>query len=174
MPSLIFVELSGNRLQGTLPPAFATALPNLLGLFLANNALTGTLPSEWAAMPSLSVFNLRNNKLSGTLPAAWGAWPNIRDLRLASNRLSSTLPAEYGSWTNIEQLALGVPQSPKICCLTYAYMYPFVCCGVVPCIIIASSIRCSCDQWSRNHCLVFCIAGASFACVCAAFHHCQS
>ena len=110
VPSLIFIQLSGNRLQGTLPAAFATALPALLGLFLADNALTGTLPAQWAALPNLSLLDLRNNKLAGTLPPAWGAWPNIRGLRLASNQLSSTLPADYGSWDSIQELKLGAPQ----------------------------------------------------------------
>lgn len=108
VPSLIFLDLSGNYLQGTLPPAFATALPRLLGLFLGSNALTGTLPPEWAALSSLSLLNLGDNNLSGKLPPAWGAWPNIRDLRLAANQLSSTLPPEYGSWTDIEELELGM------------------------------------------------------------------
>ncbi|KAL3150413.1 hypothetical protein ABBQ32_000251 [Trebouxia sp. C0010 RCD-2024] len=107
LPSLIFLDLSGNYLQGTLPPAFATALPQLLGLFLGSNAFSGTLPAEWGRLSSLSLLNLRNNNLSGKLPPAWGAWPNMRDLRLASNQLSSSLPPEYGNWTEIEELELG-------------------------------------------------------------------
>lgn len=54
---------------------------------LAQNALTGSLPAEWAALGSLSRLDASSNYLSGGLPEAWHALPSLQELSLASNNL---------------------------------------------------------------------------------------
>lgn len=109
------LDLSGNALQGTLPTAFASALPSLNVLLLGSNSLTGTLPAAWSSLTSLTVADLGDNHLKGSLPASWSAWSNLRGLRLTSNSLTGNLPAAYGSWAGIQELELG--QRPYcLCC----------------------------------------------------------
>lgn len=112
---LKLLDLSGNAMQGTLPTAFASALPSLNVLLLGSNSLTGTLPAAWSSLTSLTVADLGDNHLKGSLPASWSAWSNLRGLRLTSNSLTGSLPAAYGSWAGIQELELG--QRPYcLCC----------------------------------------------------------
>ena len=50
-------------------------------LSAVSNALTGTLPSAWAAgFPQLQILQLYNNNLTGPFPGAWaqtGAFPSV-------------------------------------------------------------------------------------------------
>lgn len=41
-------------------------------MWLSENGLTGTIPSEFGALVDLSVLHLENNKLSGQVPAQLG------------------------------------------------------------------------------------------------------
>lgn len=62
------VVLSGLGLNGTLPAALPT-LPTLALLDLSSNRLSGTLPPGWgAALPALASMLLQGNNLSGSVP----------------------------------------------------------------------------------------------------------
>ena len=65
----VFLDLSDNKLTGTLPPEWSQRFPELWLLNLAGNSLTGTIPYEWGAMPNMSCLDASRNRLDLTVPA---------------------------------------------------------------------------------------------------------
>jgi hypothetical protein len=66
-----------------------------VGLFLRNNSLTGTIPSELVQLSNLRFLLLDNNLLSGALPIASAR--AMEDLRVSGNQLTGAIPSEYFS-----------------------------------------------------------------------------
>ena len=82
-------------------------------VYLYDNALTGTLPSEWSAWTQLQVLEMFDNYISGTLPATWSAWTQLTLLYLQSNTvpstrrgLTGTLPEQWQSLRALQFLNL--------------------------------------------------------------------
>jgi len=74
----------------------------LTALVATSNSLTGTLPPEWAELPSLVALDLNTNLLNGTLPAAWGRLSSLMYVVLSNNQLSGTLPPTWRTaWINV-------------------------------------------------------------------------
>ncbi len=69
MPFLEELRVQGCGVAGSLPPQLAQ-LKYLRVLDLSANRLSGTLPDAWGNM-SLGYLNLSRNALSGTLPPTW-------------------------------------------------------------------------------------------------------
>ena len=57
-----------NEIFGTLPTDLAN-IPNISVISLSDNMIGGTIPTEFAALKYLTTFNLARNKFSGTIPA---------------------------------------------------------------------------------------------------------
>ena len=74
------IDLSGNRLVGTLPPRIG-ALIHLEILDLSGNEIVGSIPPELANLANLSTLYLSGNRLSGCVPA------NLREVE--NNDLNS-------------------------------------------------------------------------------------
>ncbi|CAM0908837.1 unnamed protein product [Alopecurus aequalis] len=89
------IDLSGNALNGTIPPSLLLNATELRALSLAGNDLTGALPDAAAGSYSrgLQELNLSDNALAGWLPAALLAAPGLAVLGLANNYLAGELPA---------------------------------------------------------------------------------
>ena len=99
----IFFPRSG--LQGELPPELEL-LSNLRRTNLANNQITGTIPS----MPHLRNLNLSYNQLTGNLPGHVSKMIYLTSLRLSNNALKGSLPDKFGSLTNLQVLDLNENQ----------------------------------------------------------------
>eukprot|EP00250_Pteridium_aquilinum_P020735 c24925_g1_i1 orf=33-1352(-) len=63
-PSL---NLANNRISGPIPSELGN-LSNLLGLSLSNNQLTGSIPATFKQLQWLRQFDIANNHLSGEIP----------------------------------------------------------------------------------------------------------
>ncbi|CAL5080321.1 unnamed protein product [Urochloa decumbens] len=88
------IDLSGNALNGSIPPELLRA-PELRVLSLAGNGLTGGLPEQVGQLRSLRALNLAGNALSGAVPRNLTLLPNLTAVSLASNFFSGPLP---GGW----------------------------------------------------------------------------
>ena len=66
---VIGLYLWENQLAGSIPPELA-GLSNLMYLNLSRNQLSGTIPPELGNLSNLTVLFLRNNQLTGCIPAA--------------------------------------------------------------------------------------------------------
>nr|CAB3456617.1 unnamed protein product [Digitaria exilis]CAB3504439.1 unnamed protein product [Digitaria exilis] len=85
------LDLSGNALNGTIPPELLRA-PELGVLSLAGNGITGGLPEQVGQLRSLRALNLAGNALSGAVPRNLTLLPNLTAVSLANNFFSGELP----------------------------------------------------------------------------------
>jgi len=86
--SLRTLDLSGNRLSGTIPTL--TGLVNLQSLHLSRNLLNGSIPSL-SGLTALERFDVRTNLLTGGLPTLAGL-DNLTAVIVANNLLSGPVP----------------------------------------------------------------------------------
>ncbi len=73
-------------------------------LMLSSNNLTGTIPTEIAALTSLQTLNIRSNNLTGGIPAEIGSLTSLLYLYLYENSLGGPIPTEMGNLTNLDTL----------------------------------------------------------------------
>ena len=99
------LDLSRNRLRGTIPPSLGQ-LSHLQTLSLPFNQLSGTIPPELGGLTALQTLDLRRNQLSGTIPPSLGQLSHLQTLDLALNNLSGTIPPELGGLTALQTLDL--------------------------------------------------------------------
>ncbi|XP_074277113.1 putative LRR receptor-like serine/threonine-protein kinase At1g06840 isoform X2 [Silene latifolia] len=67
MPSLSYIDLSWNKLTGSIP---ANRLSdNITTIDLSHNKLNGSIPGSFSDLPSLQMLSLQNNSLNGSVPA---------------------------------------------------------------------------------------------------------
>ncbi|CAA6657375.1 unnamed protein product [Spirodela intermedia] len=102
--NLEMVDLSGNHINGAVPPFF-THLPKLRVLSLSFNRLRGSVPGEIGkGCRSLEHLDLSGNLLVGEIPASLGNCGELRSLLLFSNLLGGLLPPEIGRLTRLQIL----------------------------------------------------------------------
>lgn len=109
--SLTWLDLSGNDLylakgrQAGLP-AHLLSLPRLQLLDLSNNRLRGTLPAGLGNNTVLQYLSLYNNDLNGGVSALTHLRA-LRHLDVSRNAFAGSVPAEFNLLTNLRLLYLG-------------------------------------------------------------------
>ena len=81
-------------------------MTSLQRLYLYDNQLTGTIPSELGSLTSLLYLSLWSNQLTGAIPSELGDLTNLQRLYLYDNQLTGTIPSELGSLTSLLYLSL--------------------------------------------------------------------
>ena len=108
LPSTVTrLDLSNNKLSGSISLLCIVANSYLVYLDLSNNSLTGALPNCWPQWASLVVLNLENNKFSGKIPNSLGSLQLIQTLHLRSNNLIGELPSSLKNCTSLRLIDLG-------------------------------------------------------------------
>jgi Leucine-rich repeat (LRR) protein len=102
---VVGLYLDENQLSGSLP-ASLSALSNLVGLSLNSNQLTGSIPASIESLTNLESIELQNNQLSGSIPTDIGGLSHLVVLQLTSNQLSGSIPASLGQLTRLRILTL--------------------------------------------------------------------
>ena len=75
-------------------------------IFLDQNGLKNSLPTELLKLSTLKMVSLTKNELEGALPES-GVWPqNLEYLDVRTNRMSGQLPSEIGDLGNLKVLGL--------------------------------------------------------------------
>ena len=72
-------------------------LTQLNSLYLYNNKLTGSLPSELSLLTQLSVLEVNHNELTDSIPSELGLWTQLTSLTLYSNELTGSMPSSLCS-----------------------------------------------------------------------------
>ncbi|MBX3000894.1 MAG: hypothetical protein KF893_20395 [Caldilineaceae bacterium] len=99
------ISLADNALSGTLPSALSN-LTALKSLSLYSNQLSGDIPPTLGTLTGLTDLNLSGNALSGNIPSQLGSLTNLTDLWLNNNQLTGAIPAQLGSIANLQNLIL--------------------------------------------------------------------
>ncbi|XP_074277585.1 putative LRR receptor-like serine/threonine-protein kinase At1g74360 [Silene latifolia] len=85
-----YVQLSGNRFSGEIPPEIIR-MRNFSMLHFAGNMFNGELPPQIGSLP-LVVLNVSENNFSGTIPTEMGNMKCLQDLDLSQNNFSGIFP----------------------------------------------------------------------------------
>ncbi len=98
------LELADNGLTGSIPTALGS-LTTLEWLHLSSNELSGSIPGALGNLANLEVLRLSRNELSGSVPGWLGNMPSLRVLYLLGNELTGEVPEELA---NLDLLGLGL------------------------------------------------------------------
>ncbi|KZV28452.1 putative leucine-rich repeat receptor-like protein kinase [Dorcoceras hygrometricum] len=94
--NLKLMYLSGNDFSGEIPLGFSS-LHRLLRLDLSNNNLQGPIPSNLSKLSRLLTLYLQNNEISGTIPDLLDSLPHLKELNLSNNELYGMVPKTLSS-----------------------------------------------------------------------------
>lgn len=78
------INLSGNRLQSTIPTGLGR-MDELRNLNLDANLITGPIPSELGNLDDLEDLRLEGNRLTGTIPESLGRLTELRVFSVENN-----------------------------------------------------------------------------------------
>ncbi|KAL6989197.1 hypothetical protein U1Q18_014950 [Sarracenia purpurea var. burkii] len=92
-PNVTFLNLSKNKLLGSVSFLCAINGETFSYLDLSNNLLSGELPDCWAQFKVLSVISLSTNRLSGKIPTSLADLSFLGKLDLSNNNLSGKIPS---------------------------------------------------------------------------------
>ncbi|GLT78560.1 hypothetical protein SLA2020_500910 [Shorea laevis] len=90
LPSLKWLDLSFNILEGSISQKELGNLSNVEGLILSRNELSGNLPVQ--GFTKLKILDLSSNQFSGIIPPSIGALHSLKALFLSHNQLNGSLP----------------------------------------------------------------------------------
>jgi hypothetical protein len=90
-----------NKLIGSIPSSIFDSPDSLQFVYLQNNFLTGTLPSNFAAASKLVDLYLSFNALTGTIPEVpAGSLLFLEELLFDGNKFSGSVPASVCALRN--------------------------------------------------------------------------
>ena len=78
-------------------------------LWLANNQLTGTIPTELGNLANLWFLDLSDNQLTGSIPPELGDLSSLTRLSLANNQLTGSIPQSFTHLTLVHFYFNGNP-----------------------------------------------------------------
>ncbi|THF99759.1 hypothetical protein TEA_005396 [Camellia sinensis var. sinensis] len=87
--SLKMMSLVVNNLSGNLPSSIGLWLPNIYGIFLGGNRLTGIIPESISNASQLVSLGLSANAFTGPIPKSLGNLQLLDTLKLDGNILTS-------------------------------------------------------------------------------------
>ncbi|KAL6988323.1 Leucine-rich repeat receptor-like protein kinase pxc1 [Sarracenia purpurea var. burkii] len=102
LDQLRFLDLHGNRLNGTLDPIVNCT--NLKLLYLSSNDFSGEIPSRISSLIRLLRLDLSNNNLKGPIPDSISNLTRLLTLRLQNNELSGAVPRFLDSLPSLKEL----------------------------------------------------------------------
>ncbi|XBH96771.1 hypothetical protein VPH35_087092 [Triticum aestivum] len=97
------LDLSFNSLHGGIP----ASLGRLQGLYLDDNAFSGTFPVNLSSCVSMNEMVLDNNKIGGRIPAELGEkLTSLTEFSLSNNSFTGHIPASLANLSHLQILDL--------------------------------------------------------------------
>ncbi|KAM7496305.1 hypothetical protein LguiA_020719 [Lonicera macranthoides] len=90
--TLTGLDLSSNKLYGTIPSDISKIVKFVTSLDLSSNNLSGKIPVNLSNCSFLNVLKLENNQLTGQIPGELGRLARIKTFSVANNRLTGPVP----------------------------------------------------------------------------------
>ncbi|KAJ9158589.1 hypothetical protein P3X46_024154 [Hevea brasiliensis] len=95
--TLLFLMLSHNNLNGTIPKQLFATQSMLVSLALDQNHLVGSLPLEIGNSFNLNELDISQNLLSGEIPIDIGRCNSLLTLYMHHNNFEGTIPPSFAS-----------------------------------------------------------------------------
>ncbi|GAB4858638.1 hypothetical protein Ancab_040372 [Ancistrocladus abbreviatus] len=106
LTNVSYLDLSNNKLSGSISPWDLTTGGTLEYLNLSQNFLSGELPDCWMHLNQLLVLNLESNMFFGAIPKSFGKLNLLEVLDLRNNTLSGEVPVHLKNCTSLKVLDL--------------------------------------------------------------------
>ena len=106
LSKLVHLDLSGNALSGTLDTDSFVQLTSLVTLNLSFNRFEGTIPDAFQRYQQLTVLNLSGNCLTGELPLSLSCLVELQELKLYCNQLTGVIPNTMSALQNLVKVNL--------------------------------------------------------------------
>lgn len=117
--TLVFIDVSNNALQGSIPAGIGElVLLNMLNM--SHNSFTGHIPSQLGHLNELESLDLSSNQLSGKIPQELASLDSLTVLNLSDNKLVGSIPESRHFMTFANSSFLGNeglcgPPLSKVC-----------------------------------------------------------
>ncbi|KAF0905640.1 hypothetical protein E2562_007423 [Oryza meyeriana var. granulata] len=98
------VVLDGHGISGVADLSVFVNLTMLVKLSMANNNLSGSLPSNVGSLKSLKFMDISNNRFSGPIPDNIGNLRSLQNLSLSRNNFSGPLPDSIDGLASLQSL----------------------------------------------------------------------
>lgn len=110
LANLTWLDMSMNRISGTLPAEFGY-IQNIVHLNMRENKLQGQIPPEMGDINSngyeqLTEFNFARNNLEGTIPSTLAKLTDLMMLDVSHNKITGSIPNELTNLTKLQVLYL--------------------------------------------------------------------
>ncbi|XP_021802426.1 receptor-like protein 12, partial [Prunus avium] len=100
--NVISLDLQSNLFSGPIPSNLDQLMPKLIYLDVSENHLNGTIPLSICNMKDMYVISLRNNQLFGEFPQRWSLWSGINIIDVSHNNLSGNISSSMGMPSSLE------------------------------------------------------------------------
>ncbi|GMI69207.1 BAK1-interacting receptor-like kinase 1 [Hibiscus trionum] len=90
--SMTGLDLSSNKLYGSIPPNISALIPYVTSLDLSSNNFSGVIPVNLSNCSFINILNLDHNNLTGPIPPELTLLGRMKTFRVASNRLTGPIP----------------------------------------------------------------------------------
>ncbi|KAK2437111.1 putative inactive leucine-rich repeat receptor protein kinase [Trifolium repens] len=114
--SITGVDLSVNKLSGSIPSDISAILKYVTVIDLSNNKFTGEIPIDFAHCTYLNNLKLDNNMLSGHIPREFSMLNRLKVFDFSNNDLSGPVPmfqrVVVSNYANNNKLCGGVSLPP--------------------------------------------------------------
>ncbi|KAI3769508.1 hypothetical protein L6452_00614 [Arctium lappa] len=104
--TLRFLYLSSNNITGILPPCFGSLSNSLIGLDLSTNKLQGTMMNSFSKDSALRSLDLSGNQFVGQVSKSLTNCTNLEVLSLGDNFLDDVFPFWLGTLVELQVLSL--------------------------------------------------------------------
>lgn len=109
--SVTGLDLSSNKLYGSLPDNISKLVGFLTTLDLSSNNFSGSIPVNLANCTYLNTLKLDQNRFSGQIPPQLGQLGRLKSFSAANNLLSGPIP----SFVNVSLTADAVANNQGLC-----------------------------------------------------------